>query len=80
MRTTVSIEDSLLEQARELSRQRSCTLGEVFDEALRLSFAAARKGSSPESSRPLKTFRGDGLRDGVDLDSSSSLQETMDGR
>lgn len=80
MRTTISIEDSLLEQARELSRQRSCSLGEVIEEALRVSFAANRKASLPHEPTPLKTFRGNGLQPGVDLASSASLLESMEGR
>ncbi len=80
MRTTISIEDSLLEQARELSRQRSCSLREVIEEALRVSFAENRKASLPHKSMPLKTFRGNGLLPGVDLASSASLLESMEGR
>lgn len=80
MRATVSIQDSRLEQARELARQRSCTLGEVIEEALRENLATGRRASKVPPPGPLKTFRGNGVHEGIDLSSSSSLLEAMEGR
>ena len=77
MRTTISIPDSLLELAKKASRERRSTLGEVIEEALRASLAPRPKSS--EKKRPaLVTFKGSGLREGVDLDSSAALLEVMD--
>jgi len=80
MRTTISIEDTLLEQAREASLRRSCSLGEVIEDALRMSLAARPKSTANRRGTPLKTYRGSGLQPGVDLASSASLLETMEGR
>jgi hypothetical protein len=55
-------------------------LGEVIEDALRVSFAANRKALLPHKAMPLKTFRGNGLQPGVDLASSASLLESMEGR
>lgn len=80
MRTTISIEDSLLEMAKQASVSRSCTLGEVIEDALREALVVKREVSSVREARPLKTYRGTGLRHGVDLDSSSSVLDMMEER
>ncbi len=79
MRTTITIGDDLLRQARQAALKRSCTLSTIVEEALRMSLAAS---VPPSSSRPtqLVTFRGRGLRAGIDLDDSAGLINTMDGR
>ncbi len=78
MRTTLSIEDGLLEEAKHRARQRKTTVGAVVNEALRVgllrSGEAATKGPNP----PLKTFCGNGLQAGVDLHHSSGLLELME--
>lgn len=59
--------------------QRNISVGEVVEEALRSALGAKpKKGRGP--ARPLKTYRGDGLQPGVDLASSGSLLEAMEGR
>lgn len=79
MRTTITIGDDLLRQARQAALKRSCTLSTIVEEALRKALAASLP---PSSSRPtrLVTFRGRGLRPGLDLDDSAGLLDTMDGR
>lgn len=78
MRTTISISDSLLDLAKKASRERQVTLGQVIEESLRNTLAARPK-SAIRSKRPaLITFRGSGLREGVELDASASLLEIMD--
>ena len=80
MRTTVSISDSLLDLAKKTSRERRLTLGQVIEEALRSSLIARPKSSkSSICKKPtLITFGNSGLREGVELDSSVSLLETME--
>ena len=79
MRTTITIGDDLLRQARQAALKRSCTLSTIVEEALRKAFATS---VPPSSSRPtrLVTFRGRGLRAGIDLDDSAGLLDAMDGR
>ncbi len=79
MRTTVSIQDTLLEKAKAAALARSCTLGEVIEDALREVLAAKPKPARKKI-RPLLTYLGTGVRPGVDLSSSESLLETMEGR
>lgn len=79
MRTTLSINDHLLKEAKRRSVERNCSLGEVVDEALRLSLATQKKtGTGSQITRPLKTFKGSGIQSGVELNNSASLLEAMD--
>jgi len=79
MRTTLTIQDAILRKARQVSLERNLSVGEVVEEALRLTLGAQAKGR-PAQRRKLKTFRGDGLQPGVDLTSSAALLEVMEGR
>ena len=79
MRTTITIDDDLLRQARQAALTRSCTLSTIVEEALRKALAAPVPLSSSRPTR-LATFRGRGLRAGIDLDDSAGLLDTMDGR
>lgn len=80
MRTTISISDSLLDLAKKTSRERRLTLGQVIEEALRSSLVARPKSSmsSIRKKPSLVTFGGSGLREGVELDSSASLLDSME--
>ena len=79
MRTPIDVQDTLLRRAKRAALERDCSLGEVIDQALRESFAAKKPGPRTQRTR-LPTFRGRGVQPGVDLDSSSSLLDTMEGR
>lgn len=57
MRTTLSIEDSHLELAKQAYLDRSCSLGEVIEDALRDSLVVKKKTSKGQELRPLKTYR-----------------------
>ena len=80
MRTTLTIEDGLLERARRRSQATGMSLGEVVEDALRMALAARPKQSDPSARRPLKTYRGSGTLPGVELNSSSALLDVMEQR
>jgi hypothetical protein len=80
MRTTVTIDDALLEQARRVALERHCPLGDVIDEALRLLTYARQATATPRAKTHLRTFPGKGLLPGVDLDSSAALADLMEER
>lgn len=80
MRTTISIQDALLQQAKEESLRQNRSLGEIIEDALRVALSAQPKSVGWEQCRPLKTFRGTGVQPGVVLISSSDLLEVMEGR
>lgn len=80
MRTTVSIEDSLLQKAKKIAHERRSSLREVIEDALRAAFARAQKTTRSNLHRPLKTFKGTGIQPGIDLSSSSALLDAMESR
>jgi hypothetical protein len=79
MRTTISIEDHLLDQAKQAALERKCSLSELIEESLRLSLMTQARRKQDSAPRPLKTFRGSGVQPGVDLASSAALLEIMEG-
>jgi hypothetical protein len=77
MRTTIRLEEQLLVEAKRLAARTRRTLTAVIEDALRQALAAAKQSKKgPPAALP--TFRGDGLRPGVDLDDSASLLDLMD--
>jgi hypothetical protein len=79
MRTTISIPDDLLRKAKQIAAERSCTLSDVVQEALQKAFAQPRSAGRRRPTR-LTTFRGQGVLPGIDLDSSATLLDVMEGR
>lgn len=76
MRTTIRVDDELLREAKELAARTGRTLTAVIEDALRETFS--RQHGSAAHPVELPTFRGGGLRPGVDLDDSAALLELMD--
>jgi predicted transcriptional regulator len=77
MRTTIRLDDHLLAEVKKYAAETGRTLTAVLEDALR--DALGRRAARPKRARVrLKTFRGDGVRPGVDLDDSAGLLETME--
>jgi hypothetical protein len=75
MRTTLAIDDELLERARLLAQEQGTTVGKVVENALRRDFARAAPARGPQ----IPTFRGgSGPRPGINLDSTRDLMEFLD--
>jgi hypothetical protein len=75
MRTTLSVDDHLLEAARRRARDRDQTLGQVVEDALRRELAEA---PFPEPV-DVPVFRGGGgPRAGIDLTSNRAMREALD--
>ena len=77
MRTTISLDDTLLAEAKGRAAATGRTLAAVVEDALREAFA--RRSEVPATRPPLPVFRGGRLAPGVDLDDSASLMELMEG-
>ena len=79
MRTTVRLDDALLDQAHREAQRRGETLTALIEKGLRLELARAK----PARRRPkvaIPVFRGGkGLLPGVDLDNSADLLDIMEG-
>ncbi len=76
MRTTVRLDEHLLAAAKKHAAESGQTLNAVLEQALRESLAQRSVQAKPRRLR-LKTFRGGGVRAGVDLDDSASLLDVM---
>lgn len=74
MRTTVNIDDGLLQEARELAAQRRQPLGQVVDDALRVLLARRDERSGTVD---LPSFGGSGLQPGVDLEDKDALAKLL---
>jgi hypothetical protein len=77
MRTTIRIDDQLLQEAKQLAARTGKSLTAVIEDALRESMAKQRK---LENRRPVRltTFTGGGLQPGADLDDSAALLDLME--
>ena len=76
MRTTIAIDDNLLQSAKRRARREGLTLGQLIEEALRRELSH-RGSASPGPEIPV--FRGGrGVRPGVDLSSNRALLEALD--
>jgi hypothetical protein len=76
MRTTIRLDDDLLRDAKRAAVERGTTLTAVIEDALRRALAPA--GSERREPFRLRTFHGDGLLPGVDLDDTAALLDLMD--
>jgi hypothetical protein len=76
MRTTISIDDRLLVEAKTRAAKSGRTLNQVVEDALREAFAR-REGVGRRVDLPV--FRGGRVMPGVDLDDGAALLDLMDG-
>lgn len=76
MRTTVRLDEHLLSEAKQHAAVSGKTLTAVLEQALRESLARRNLQARARPLR-LKTFKGDGVHAGVDLDDSASLLDVM---
>jgi hypothetical protein len=75
MRTTLAIDDNILEEAKQRAARRGVSLGQFVEDALRRAFARP----VPEERPAIPIFRsGTGVRPGVDPASNRSLHEALD--
>lgn len=77
MRTTVRLDPHLLAKAKQRAAATGTTLTSLLEQALR-ELLARRETKAPARPLRLKTFKGNGLRAGVDLDDSAALHDLMD--
>jgi hypothetical protein len=75
MRTTVTIDDRLLKQAKLAAVRQGRTVSDLVDDALRL-LLSQFKAAAPTIELPV--FGGSGLRAGVDLEDRDGLTALLD--
>lgn len=77
MRTTITIDEHLLNEVRQVAAARRQTVSQVIEESVRASLL--RRESESREPFELRTFHAGGYQPGVDLDDNAALLELMDG-
>lgn len=77
MRTTVRLDDDLMDEVKRFAVEERLTLTALLDQALR-EMLGRRKNLRSRKKVSLPTFKGRGLQPGVDLDDSAALLDLMD--
>jgi hypothetical protein len=80
MRTTVRLDDALLERARAEAAKRRTTLTSLIEQGLELVLRRPMKRPEHQPVALPRCRAGGGTLPGVDLDDSASLLDRMDGR
>jgi hypothetical protein len=80
MRTTVRLDDRLLEQAKREARRRGETLTSLIERGLRLALVNPQQAKRRARVELPVCRAGGGPRPGVDLDDSAALLEILEGR
>jgi hypothetical protein len=79
MRTTVRLDDDLLERAKREAARRGETLTALIDKGLRLTLSARPRNTRRRIRLPVSSARG-GTLPGVDLNDTAALLDIMEGR
>jgi hypothetical protein len=80
MRTTVRLDDALLDRARREAARRGVTLTALIEQGLRLALRRPLKPSEQDRVMLPECGAGGGVVPGVNLDDSAALLERMDQR
>lgn len=79
MRTTIRMDDRLFNEIKHLAAETRRTLTAVIEDALRESLARRRQVRGASTPVRLPVVKGGSLQPSVDLDSSASLLDLMEG-
>ena len=77
MRTTLTIDDHLLGEAKAVAARTNRSIGSVFEDALRQMLARADGPPSTAEPVSLPTDGGSGLQPGVDLENKEQIAELL---
>ncbi|GAA5151661.1 hypothetical protein GCM10023321_19070 [Pseudonocardia eucalypti] len=79
MRTTITIDEDLLDEVRRLAAERRQTVSQVIEESVRESLLRQREEPPRARFEPL-TFDGGGYLPGVNLDDNAATLDLMEDR
>ena len=79
MRTTIRLQDKLLEQAKRKAAEEGRTLTSLVEEGLMIILAEPEQDERQRTVLPVSKASG-GILPGVDINNSASLLDVMDGR
>ncbi len=77
MRTTIRLDDQLLEMTKQYALSHGKTFTAIVEDALREKLMT-RSPTKKQSRIKLKTVNGKGVNPGIDLDDTSSLLDMME--
>ncbi len=77
MRTTVRLDDQLLNEAKQHAAKTGRTFTALLEDALR-TFLAMKRHAPVKRRLRLPTYHGGGLQPGIDLDNSADLLDVME--
>jgi hypothetical protein len=80
MRTTVRLEERLLERARQEAERRGVTLTSLIEQGLQLALRRPLKRSERSATKLPECRAGGGIRAGVELNNSAGLLDRLEGR
>ena len=76
MRTTIRLNEELLQQLKKMAIEQNRTLNSLLEEAAREKLARSNRTTGAQAVQ-LRTFRGQGVLPVVDLDDSASLLDLL---
>jgi metal-responsive CopG/Arc/MetJ family transcriptional regulator len=79
MRTTIDIEDDLMLELKRVAAEQRQSLKALIQDAIRSSLTRRNSATRQMGNQTVVTFRGNGVRSGVNLDSMTELLDIMDG-
>ena len=77
MRTTIYIQDELLRLAKQEAAKSGTTFTALVEDALRAALMRRKPTTTTAEKINLPTFRGRGVRPGINLDSNAELLDAM---
>jgi hypothetical protein len=77
MRTTITIDDHLLDEVKRRATELRKTVSQVIEDSVRESML--RHADDSRAAFRVRSFPGGGYQPGVDLDDNAALLELMDG-
>ncbi len=80
MRTTIRLDDSLLQQVRRTAQARGETLTSMIERGLRLLLAGSQARPNRNRVKLPVSRAGGGTLPGIELDDSAALLDRMEGR
>ena len=75
----MTIQDDLFRKAKQAALARHCSLGGLVEDALRTALSSPKPSPKAKEFRII-TFRGQGVRPGVDIDHTAALLDVMESR
>jgi hypothetical protein len=80
MRTTIAVDDIILDSAKRKALEEHVSLASYIEGALRDRLASEETAEREPEYHSLKTFKGKGLLPGIDILDSRALGDAMDAR